>query len=232
MSMVYSARYDAISYLGKFPALFSLYYRHHSRFSKLLVRPNTEIVIEGFPRCANSFAVLAFESAQPRGVRVAHHLHSSAQLLLGRRFNVPLLILLRDPESAVASLLTRHPEISANQALRQYCDFYSTVQYLSDTVVIADFRTVTTDYAKVISALNARFGTSFLPYCNSSENDQKIFAEIDQINSDTEHGDLNMRARPDAAKSLALASARQWVEKASLLQRAQGVFASIRGRAI
>ena len=43
--------------------------------------PGVDIVIEGFPRSANSVAVHAFRVAQDRPVRIAHHLHAPAQVI-------------------------------------------------------------------------------------------------------------------------------------------------------
>ncbi|HYT30505.1 MAG TPA: hypothetical protein VEN82_06985, partial [Actinomycetota bacterium] len=39
----------------------------------VLVRPETDVLIEGYPRSANSFSVAAFGLAQPREVEIAHH---------------------------------------------------------------------------------------------------------------------------------------------------------------
>ena len=43
---------------------------------RMLYSKETELVIEGFPRSANTFAVLAFDYAQPDDVKLAHQLHA------------------------------------------------------------------------------------------------------------------------------------------------------------
>ena len=55
------------------------------RKGRAVVGPDTELVIEGFPRTANTFAVFAFQTAQARPVRVAHHLHAPIQVTVAAR---------------------------------------------------------------------------------------------------------------------------------------------------
>src|SRR6266566_5260966 len=67
--------------------------------------PHVDIVIEGFPRSANSFAVHAFRVAQDRPVRIAHHLHAPAQVIAAVRARVAAITLIREPEDAVLELV-------------------------------------------------------------------------------------------------------------------------------
>src|SRR5918999_5771267 len=62
---------------------------------------DTEIVIEGFPRSANSFAVAAFARAQGRKPKIAHHVHAPAQVIAAARAGIPAIVLIRNPEEAV-----------------------------------------------------------------------------------------------------------------------------------
>lgn len=219
-----SVRYTLVTLLGRYASPFRFYYGRHPRYAKLLVRPDSEIVIEGYPRCANSFSVLAFERAQGRRLRIGHHLHAPAQIELGVRYGLPVLALIREPLSAAASLITRHPEITPEQALRQYVNFYECVQRYADRVVLADFRKITSDYARVIDAVNHRFGTQFKPYINSPSEDETVFAEIDALNAETEGGAEHQLARPSEAKSALLGEARARIEHEPLAARARAVF--------
>jgi hypothetical protein len=222
-----SVRYRVITLLGRFSLAFRMYYSRHPRYAKLLVRPDSEIVIEGYPRCANSFSVLAFERAQGHRLRIGHHLHAPAQIELGVRYGLPILALIREPVSAAASLITRHPEITSEQALRQYVNFYECVQRYGNRVVLADFRKVTTNYAQVIDAVNHRFGTCFKAYVNSPAEDEAVFSEIDALNTETEGGAEHQLARPSEAKSALLSDARTRIEREPLVERARSVFAQL-----
>jgi len=125
------------------------------------VSRTTEIVIEGYPRSGNTFAVVAFRLAQGREIEIAHHLHAAAQIKRAARLDVPAIVLIREPSEAILSQVVRDPHVSMRWALRSYIRFYSTiVPYLGKTVV-APFATVTSDFASIIRLVNTRYGTAF-----------------------------------------------------------------------
>jgi hypothetical protein len=141
--------------------------------------PGTEIVIEGFPRTGTTFAVVAFERAQPRPVRVAYDVHAPAQLIAAAKSNIPALVMIREPEDTVLSFVIRHQHISIQQALRGYIRFYGPLMKHLDSLIIGLFQEITTDFGAVIERVNARFGTAFTPFEHTEENVRACFAEID-----------------------------------------------------
>lgn len=91
----------------------------------MAVSQDTEIVIEGFPRSANTFAVVASTQAQgARPIRIAHHLHAEAQVLAGVERKLPVIVLIRQPEDAIRSLKIAFPDQDENRMLRLYLRFY------------------------------------------------------------------------------------------------------------
>jgi hypothetical protein len=131
------------------------------------VSRTTEIVIEGYPRSGNTFAVVAFRLAQGRPVEVAHHLHAAAQIKRAARLDVPAILLIREPSEAVLSVVVRDPHASMRWALRSYIRFYSTVFPYLDKTVTAPFATVTSDLASIIRTVNTRYGTAFKEFVPS-----------------------------------------------------------------
>ena len=125
------------------------------------VSRTTEIVIEGYPRAGNTFAVVAFRLAQGRKIEIAHHLHSAAQIKRAARLDVPAILLIREPSEAILSLVVRDPHASIRWALRSYIRFYSTVVPYLEKTVVAPFATVTSDLASIIRMVNTRYGTAF-----------------------------------------------------------------------
>lgn len=121
----------------------------------------TEIVIEGYPRSANTFAVAAFQLAQNREIEIAHHLHAAAQIKRAARLGVPAIMLVREPSEAILSLAVRDPTASMRWALRSYIRFYSSVVPYLEKTVVAPFATVISDFASIIRMVNARYGTAF-----------------------------------------------------------------------
>lgn len=167
--------------------------RHGDR----VLGPRTAIMIEGYPRSANTFAVAAFEMAQERPVTVAHHLHAAAHVVAAVEAAVPVILLVRRPEDAIASVIARKPSVDPALAARTYLHFYDGVADVLDGCVVAEFGDVVGDFGRVIELTNARFGTSFTPFVHTDENVRRCFAEIEAGN----------RARSGAAEARARVAA-------------------------
>src|SRR5215218_10457232 len=103
------------------------------------VTPDTQVVIEGFPRSGNSFARRAFIMAQDETfdvTSIAHHLHVPAQVVRAAQWRI-LSLVLRDP-------------ISVDQALKYYISFYETSEKYRDAFVLGRFEEVTEDFGQVM----------------------------------------------------------------------------------
>ena len=152
--------------------------RNHKR---LLFNSKTAICIEGYPRCANTFAVLAFEAAQPKPLVVAHHMHLSGQILSAVKQDTPVIVLIRDPLDACISLHLREPGLSPDLCLQLYLEFHEPLLPHLSSIVVAPFERVTSNYAEVIEQVNQRFGSNFTPYINSPASDKKILESMDNL---------------------------------------------------
>ncbi|RIK83985.1 MAG: hypothetical protein DCC67_05390 [Planctomycetota bacterium] len=151
------------------------------KYRKLAVSVDTEIVIEGYPRCANTFAVVAFRMAQPRDVPIAHHIHSLSQVRRGVRRRIPTLVLIRRPSEAILSYVIRKESADIGWALDEYVDFHRGLLALVDDVIIADFHEVTSDFGAVIRRVNQRFGSQFVEFDHTEENVEACYRQIDSI---------------------------------------------------
>lgn len=167
-------------YAGGHPAAFFTLYRATRKDPDRAVSPDTQLVIEGFPRSANTFAVAAFRQAQAERIRIAHNLHVPAQVILASRWRIPALVLIREPRDAVVSLVMRDP-ISIDHALKYYVSFYKTVANYRSSFVLGRFEEVVNEFDTVIGRINARFGTGFAPFHANEESVGKVFDRIDDI---------------------------------------------------
>jgi hypothetical protein len=122
---------------------------------------DTAVVIDGYTRSASTFAVYAFQVAQPDPVPMAHHLHAPAQLKEAARRGLPTLMVIREPRGAVLSQLVREPGVDLLDALYAYRRFHRSLMDFREAFVVADFREVTDDFGSVVRRMNARYGTSF-----------------------------------------------------------------------
>jgi hypothetical protein len=184
-------------------------WRYRSSEGVGAVRRGTEVVIEGFERSGNSFAVTAFQLAQGRPVRIAHHLHAAGQVILAHRLGVPTIVLIRQPEDAIVSLLFRYPRLSVAQAMKGYRRFYEPLVNLRSAFVLARFESVISDFGMVTRRLNQAFGTRFEVFEHTAENAERCFALIEHANR-TKYGrgavDESSVARPSDARADARAS--------------------------
>jgi hypothetical protein len=150
------------------------------RHGHAVVTPQTELVIDGFTRTACTFAVIAFQLAQRRPVRVAHHLHAPSHIARAVRLGVPALLTIREPEGAVVSCAVREPYVTIPQALVAYRRFYERLAGVRERVVVGDFPEVTENLGDLVVRLNARFGTAFTPFESTPENIEECFRLIDE----------------------------------------------------
>ena len=201
-----------------------------------IVSKETGITIEGFPRSGNSFARSAFLAAQPAEVRIATHVHSAAQVRQSAHLGVPTMVLLRAPADACLSLVALDYEIAGGspeeistrkatatlvENLQAYYRFYRDTLTVYDSVVIAEFSTVTTNYGEIIKRVNDHYHTDFIPYTNSSENDEQLFEKGGFHLSPNEHRNAIKAAIRSILKSDAVRPALQQAEQAyqAILQR-------------
>lgn len=230
MSIEYYIKSWPRAQLGRRQGLFVPFYRAFGRHKQLLVGPDTDIVIDGFPRSANTFSVVAFEHAQTAPVNIAHHLHVVAQILYAVDKGIPAIVLLREPGEAVASLVTRHPETPISGALHEYIWFYSAVMPVADRVVIGHFDEVTDDFGSVIARVNQKYGTEFGIYTNTDRDKAAVFDRIKEI-----HKEKNERPNQIALPSENKSGAKNVVKEAfkrgsvvDLLAAARECYAALR----
>lgn len=125
-----------------------------------LVRPENGMVIDGFHRSANTYAVNSFLMANP-SVRVSAHLHSPLALYDAQRFGRPMVLLVRDPRECIPSFLQMEARVSPICAIEMYIQYYvATLKYL-DHAVVADFPDTTGNFAEIIRRCNHKFGSQF-----------------------------------------------------------------------
>jgi len=176
---IHAGRHPAV-YFNLYRLLVAINLRTHGDLVRA-VTPDTQLVIEGFPRSGNSFARRAFVLAQKESsgrTRIAHNMHVPAQVVRAARWQIPTLVVIRRPRDAVLSFAVWGP-ISLDQALRYYISFYETVEKYHDAYVLGLFEEITEDFGQVIKRINDRFGTTFSLFRHDEENVSKVFADMD-----------------------------------------------------
>lgn len=167
------ARHRAVTFASTRPTLYYGLRRATGTFDELCITSDTDLVIEGYPRSANSTTVHGFLDRQPEPVKVAHHKHHAAQLLRAVERGLPAVMLIREPVVASLSNLAlaeeavrhgggrRRGTIGYTEALAGWLAFYRALLPHLDSLVVAPFDQVTTDIDAMIEAVNTHFGTAF-----------------------------------------------------------------------
>ncbi|MGQ4646872.1 hypothetical protein [Lyngbya aestuarii] len=187
------------NFLGRYPFLYYSLYNLIPKNKKLSVKQNTQLVIEGFPRSANTFAVLAFGYAQPNPVNIAHHMHVPAQVIRAVKWKIPTIVLLRNPKDAVVSFVIRDPRVSIDQALKSYISFYETIYPYKNNYVISGFEEIIKNYSLTIERVNKKFGTDFVAFTPTGKDLENIFQKAEKL----EGGVESKVSRPSSTRTAA-----------------------------
>jgi hypothetical protein len=174
---------------------------------RLMVSGSTDILIEGYPRSANTYCVAAFLRANGETSRIASHLHTVEAVRHALKLNKPVVVLTRTPVDAISSLLLRQQGLSPRLAIGQYLDFYSRMQDYADRCVVAPFEVATARFGDVITEVNIRFGTRFANYAGDAEDEQFVREWIERRHRSLNNGLLleHAIARPSVERHAAKA---------------------------
>jgi hypothetical protein len=174
-------RHVVRSRISEHPALYLPFARRKYRGpSPAVVDRNTQMVIEGYPASANTFAVYAFQMVQRAPVRLAHHLHAPAQLITAAKQHLPTLVVIREPEDAIISQLILESHVTARWGLVSYIRFYSCLLRYRSSFVVGDFDEVTQDFGSVVARVNEKFGTAFDRFVTTPESVRECFELMEQ----------------------------------------------------
>lgn len=169
------------------------------KYNRLLTTSDTDICIEGYPRCANSFAYNKFNAWNP-GLKISRHLHIPYNILEAVRLGKPTVVLIRSPLEAISSFSMGLPNVEIKNLVKMYINFYRQVEHVKEYVVIADFESVTKSFSDVILNVNKKFQCNFNIEESTVEDDMKI------LNSLREHskniGWSSMASAPDKARKI------------------------------
>ena len=193
-----------LDYIRQYPILFFKILSFKNKYKSLLVNEDTDIVIEGYPRSANTFAVAAFHISQRTSLKVARHTHAVAQLKRAVTLEIPTLVIIREPKQAILSYVIREENVTLNLAISRYLTYYKAVSQLKNAFVIAEFNEVISNYGNVISRLNKRFNTQFSLFEHTKENIEKTFINVENMERD--HAEVTLSeskfGRPSSERNL------------------------------
>ena len=168
---------------------------------RLRAYPDSELVLEAYPRSANTTSMYALFYAQKRELKVGHHLHVPAHVKYAVRHNIPCLVIMRPPLDCVASLLVMRNGGDSRVLLQDYIDFARVAQECRENILIVSFdRVVNQGMGVVIRDLNQRFNTDFYEPDGSVEEEAWVKERIREWNRIYSGGDEQRLSFPTEAK--------------------------------
>lgn len=185
------------------------------------------VYISGYPRSGNTFAVKAFQVANP-GTEIRSHRHIPTFILVSLKRQCAGMILVRNPLDAAVSwsIYTGEPLL---HTLQYYEDYYSVILPHCQSLFIMRFEDVIADFGKVMRAFNARWGTTYNCFEHTAGNTAICMSRIEDA---WRHSDGSVREscvpRPSrerqAMKQAILDSATSSPQAREALRRAQGIY--------
>lgn len=159
------------------------------------VRPDTDIVIEGYMGSANSFAREAFRFANPDG-RIASHLHSPSQIERARQLHKPLIFPARPPADAIASVAGRWGIPSIRHELDRYARLYRAFLQEPAAGVVAPFDQIIAGFGPIIERVNDLYSTAFTPFPSGDPDAVNAVEAIIEAFNETVYGSDSGHFRP------------------------------------
>lgn len=157
--------------------------KSHSDNPNFITDEKTGLVVEGYPRSANSFLVrlIAHQLDQNglKKLKIGHHTHKMENLKLAIIYEKPIVVVMRKPVDAISSCFIYHQNaISLSQCAKNYDIFYSFVKKNNDKFIVAAFDTVTTDPNRIFSALHDKYKLAIPMVDDFGKASQNIFELI------------------------------------------------------
>lgn len=164
------------------PVLSELYVRGRGRLRRRRIQPRTRLVLEAFPSSASTFCRQAMLLANPdlEPDDICSHTHAPRVVQRAVRRGLPCIVVVRDPQDAVSSLVQRFHGVEVETAFAYYTRYYGTLLPLTSAFVVAPFDIVTTDFASVVRACNERYGTTFAAPQEAGVSDDEVRADAER----------------------------------------------------
>ena len=188
--------------LGHDPLFLPILLRLTPEGTSRQITDHTDLVVEGFPRSGNTFAVFALQDAARHRLRLSSHVHHPSQVKLAVERGLPTVLVVREPVGTLASYLSFGQHGRPAAVLKEYSGYLRELVPYVDQLVVCDFTEVVSDLSAIIDRINERFAMSIPPFDQSPENVDRVFEEIERQHQ-LLHGRLdpvNVAPRPSAGR--------------------------------
>lgn len=118
-----------------------------------------DLMVEGYPRSANTYMANLLRVTQPR-FRVKTRSHIPCHAIAAAEAGIPVLMLLRNPLDCISSYAILKEE-SATIHLRYYLAYHEVLRERTDGMFLVDFDAATNSSFEVLKAFDETYGLGF-----------------------------------------------------------------------
>lgn len=195
-----------ISHNGKRPSLVSMrftmrhqllssplghsYARTRKGYQGYRLEPGTDMVVEGFPRSANTYAWYALRRTLEPNLTVRGHTHAASNVLAAVKNSVPTMLIIRNPDDAVASLVQQAEGVSLEQAFRAYSRFHRACYSASEGIYLAQFEDVVQNFSNVVDDFYRQNSLCWPRYLGTEADENAVRDAIDEANRQRRGGSI------------------------------------------
>jgi len=173
-------------FIRRHPFLYFSLVGYKPSVKRLRARRDSELVVEAYPRSANTTSMYSLYYSQ-RDLKVGHHLHVPAHVKYAVFHGIPCLVIIREPLDCVASLMVMRNGGDPVSLLKDYIDFAMIVRGLMGGLILVSFKEVVSEgMGTAIERLNLKFGKTFQKPTSSPEEKRWVEAQVRKWNRD--HG--------------------------------------------
>jgi hypothetical protein len=158
--------YRLIAFLRKFAGQDS---------KQLLCNKNSALCLEAYPSSANAFlcSVLKYSN---KDLNIARHTHSIANIKIALKYNIPVVIIIRDPLEAISSRVVRFKK-GIERSIFEYLNFYEFVTEHLDRIVVVSFEDVVNNTSSVLRKIREKTNIN-LVHCDINEAKKHAFSTL------------------------------------------------------
>ncbi len=120
-----------------------------------------DLHLTGYQRSGNTFAMRLLRKTFPKA-KISTHLHSVSSIKMAISFGVPVIVLIREPEQAIASSILKRVdskgfnlELAAKYDIDEYFHFYSFVKENLNALTLVGFEFLTSEPVKFIEEISS-----------------------------------------------------------------------------
>ena len=123
---------------------------------KFLCERESDLCLEAYPSSANSFLCRVVKYLN-KDLNIAQHTHSIANIKIALKYNIPVVIIIRDPLEAISSRVVRF-NTGIGQGIFEYINFYEFVAEHFDKLIVVCFEDVVKNTSSVLQKIRKSTG--------------------------------------------------------------------------